>query len=78
VSGDPSGERLVFDDITILLRLTGDATGGAFTWFEELPPLVDTPAHVHANEDEVFYALAGAHPATSRSHPGAYRTPSAG
>jgi mannose-6-phosphate isomerase-like protein (cupin superfamily) len=61
VSGDPPGERLVFGDVTIRLRLTGEATGGAFTLFEELPPMVDTPLHVHANEDELFYALAGEH-----------------
>ena len=26
---------------------------------EEVPPLLDTPLHVHANEDEMFYVLEG-------------------
>ncbi len=26
-----------------------------------MPPLLDTPPHVHANEDELFYALEGEH-----------------
>jgi mannose-6-phosphate isomerase-like protein (cupin superfamily) len=64
VSGDPAGERLVFGDATILLRVTGETTGGAFTLFEELPPMVDTPLHVHANEDELFYSLDGDHVVT--------------
>ena len=28
---------------------------------EEVPPLADTPLHVHTNEDELFYALEGDH-----------------
>ena len=28
---------------------------------EEAPPLLDTPLHVHANEDELFYILEGEH-----------------
>ena len=28
---------------------------------EEVPPLADTPLHVHTNEDELFYALEGEH-----------------
>ena len=59
---DPDGgERLVFGEATILLRASSEATGGAFTLFEEVPPLVDTPLHVHENEDELFYALEGEH-----------------
>jgi mannose-6-phosphate isomerase-like protein (cupin superfamily) len=55
------GERLVFGDITLLVRASAETTGGAFTVIEELPPMVDTPLHVHANEDEVFYVLEGEH-----------------
>jgi mannose-6-phosphate isomerase-like protein (cupin superfamily) len=59
---DPDGgERLVFGEVTILVRATGETTGGAFSLFEEVPPLVDTPLHLHENEDELFYALAGEH-----------------
>jgi quercetin dioxygenase-like cupin family protein len=40
--------------------LTGDDTEGRFTLVEnENPPGVGPPPHVHANEDEVFYVLAG-------------------
>jgi quercetin dioxygenase-like cupin family protein len=28
---------------------------------EEVPPLLDTPLHVHRNEDELFYVLEGEH-----------------
>ena len=36
-------------------------TGGAFSVMEELPPLSDTPLHIHANEDEYFHAVEGEH-----------------
>ena len=55
------GERLVFGEVTILLRATAADTGGAFTLFEEVPPLADTPLHVHEHEDELFYVLEGEH-----------------
>lgn len=43
------------------MRATGETTGGAFTLLEEAPPLADTPMHVHAHEDELFYVLEGQH-----------------
>jgi mannose-6-phosphate isomerase-like protein (cupin superfamily) len=55
------GERLVFGDVTILVRCSAEAMGGAFTLFEEVPPMVDTPRHVHEREDELFYVLEGEH-----------------
>jgi mannose-6-phosphate isomerase-like protein (cupin superfamily) len=55
------GERLVFGGITILVRTPSEATRGAFTLFEEVPPMADTPLHVHDNEDELFYVLEGEH-----------------
>lgn len=55
------GERLVFGELTILVRIGSEASGGAFTLFEEVPPLADTPLHVHRDEDEVFYVLEGEH-----------------
>lgn len=55
------GERLEFGSTTILIRGSTADTGGAFTLFEEVPPLVDTPAHVHEREDELFYVLEGEH-----------------
>ena len=55
------GERLVFGDATILIRASAAATGGAFSLFEEVAPMVDTPLHVHERDDELFYVLEGEH-----------------
>ena len=55
------GERLSFAGLTILLRVPSEASGGAFSLFEEVPPLADTPLHVHRDEDELFYVLEGQH-----------------
>ena len=54
------GERLRFGEVEILVKVSADATGGAFTLFEENQP-VDTPLHVHEREDELFYVLEGEH-----------------
>jgi len=54
-------ERLAFGGVTILVRAAAEQTGGAFTLFEEVPPLGDTPLHVHEREDELFYVLEGEH-----------------
>jgi mannose-6-phosphate isomerase-like protein (cupin superfamily) len=59
--GRDTGERLVFGEITILVRVSSDESGSAFTLFEEVPPLADTPLHVHRDEDELFYILEGDH-----------------
>ena len=56
-----AGERLVFGEITVVVRASAETTGGAFSIIEEIPPMADTPLHVHANGDEVFYALEGEH-----------------
>ena len=56
-----AGERLSFAGLTILVRVPSEASGGAFSLFEELPPLADTPLHVHRDEDELFYVLEGEH-----------------
>lgn len=54
------GEPLRFGEVEILVKVTAADTGGAFTIFEESEP-VDTPLHVHQNEDELFYVLEGEH-----------------
>lgn len=56
-----AGERLVFGGVTILVRAAGVHTRGAFTLFEEVPPMGDTSLHVHEREDELFYVLEGEH-----------------
>ncbi len=53
-------ERLTFGDVAIHLKATAATTDGAFTIFEERDP-VDTPLHVHENEDELFQVLEGEH-----------------
>jgi mannose-6-phosphate isomerase-like protein (cupin superfamily) len=53
-------ERLCFGEVEVLVKAAADTTGGAFTIFEENQP-VDTPLHVHENEDEAFYVLEGEH-----------------
>jgi mannose-6-phosphate isomerase-like protein (cupin superfamily) len=55
-----AGERLRFGEVEILIKVPGEATGGAYTVFEERDP-VDTPLHVHEREDELFYVLEGEH-----------------
>jgi mannose-6-phosphate isomerase-like protein (cupin superfamily) len=52
-----SGERLEFAGGAILLK----AAGPEFSIWEELPPLLDTPVHVHEREDELFHILDGEH-----------------
>ena len=56
-----AGEPLVLGDVTILVRASAEQTGGSFSLFEEVPPMVDTPPHVHEREDELFYVLEGEH-----------------
>lgn len=57
VVGRDEGERLQFGRTTILLRSAGDEA----TVWEEIEPLVDTPLHVHAREDEIFHIIDGEH-----------------
>ena len=54
------GERLAFSDAQFIVKASADTTGGAFTAIEEFSPL-DTPLHVHKNEDELWYILEGEH-----------------
>jgi mannose-6-phosphate isomerase-like protein (cupin superfamily) len=58
---DQGEEILRFGELTIAIRAAAETTGGAFSIFEELPPLADTPAHVHEREDEFFFAVDGEH-----------------
>jgi mannose-6-phosphate isomerase-like protein (cupin superfamily) len=58
--GADGGERLQFSEAEFVIRASADTTGGAFTVIEEVDP-VDTPPHVHKNEDELWYVLEGEH-----------------
>jgi mannose-6-phosphate isomerase-like protein (cupin superfamily) len=57
----PSGEILRFGGLKVAVRASAETTGGAFSVIEELPPLFDTPTHIHANEDEYFHVVEGEH-----------------
>jgi mannose-6-phosphate isomerase-like protein (cupin superfamily) len=56
-----SGEILRFGELTLAVRASAETTGGAFSVIEELPPLLDTPLHIHAHEDEYFHIVEGEH-----------------
>lgn len=58
--GSDDGEHLYFSDAEFIVKVSADSTGGAFTVIEEVDPL-DTPLHVHRNEDELWYVLEGEH-----------------
>jgi mannose-6-phosphate isomerase-like protein (cupin superfamily) len=51
---------LSFAGADFFVKASTETTGGAFTIIEEVDPL-DTPAHVHTNEDELFYVIEGEH-----------------
>lgn len=51
------GELFTFSGVSVLIKASTDA----FTLWEELPPLVDTPLHLHEREDELFMISEGEH-----------------
>jgi mannose-6-phosphate isomerase-like protein (cupin superfamily) len=57
---EDGGERISFAGADFVIRASAETTGGAFSITEEIDPL-DTPAHVHEREDELFYVLEGEH-----------------
>jgi mannose-6-phosphate isomerase-like protein (cupin superfamily) len=54
------GEPLRFAGADFLIKASAENTGGSFSILEEIDPL-DTPLHVHKNEDELFFVLEGEH-----------------
>ena len=59
-AGSDDGERLRFSGAEFVIRASAQTTGGALGIIEEIDPL-DTPLHVHRDEDELFYVLEGEH-----------------
>ena len=55
-----SEERVSFSGAEVVIKASAESTDGAFSIVEEIDPL-DTPAHVHEREDELFYVLEGEH-----------------
>jgi len=55
-----AGERLSFAEAVFLVKASTESTAGAFAIIEGVDPL-DTPLHVHENEDELFYVIEGEH-----------------
>jgi mannose-6-phosphate isomerase-like protein (cupin superfamily) len=54
------GERVRFSDAEFIIKVSAGTSNGAFSVLEEVNPL-DTPLHVHGNEDELWFVLEGAH-----------------
>lgn len=54
-------ERLTFGEVNVVIRVSAEDSGGAMAVIEEVPPMVDTPLHVHSREDELFYIVEGEH-----------------
>lgn len=61
IAGAPSGAAFTFGEVHVVIHADAASTGGALGVMEEVPPLADTPLHVHTGEDELFYALEGEH-----------------
>jgi quercetin dioxygenase-like cupin family protein len=53
------GQALWFLDSLLIVKATGEQTGGAFGLIDNVMPPGDSPYHVHHNEDEAFYVLEG-------------------
>ena len=54
------GPALWFLNGLLILKATGEQTGGAFALIDNVgPPGGGSPYHVHHNEDEAFYVLEG-------------------
>ena len=60
-SGGLREERLTFGEITVVVRVSAEDSGGAMTVIEEVEPISDTPLHVHSREHEFFYIVEGEH-----------------
>lgn len=59
---EPDGERLVFPDgvIELVIKISGDATDGAFSVFEDVVRPGAGPArHFHRDQEETFFVLDG-------------------
>ena len=54
------GQAVWFLDALLIVKATGEQTGGAFALIDNVgPPGGGSPYHVHHNEDEAFYVLEG-------------------
>ncbi len=54
------GRRLQLCAATVLIKASGEQTGGAFNLFEvTCPPGYATPLHIHYSEDVAVYVLEG-------------------
>jgi quercetin dioxygenase-like cupin family protein len=49
------GRGVWFLDSLLIVKATGEQTGGAFGLIDNVMPPGDSPYHVHHNEDEAFY-----------------------
>jgi quercetin dioxygenase-like cupin family protein len=57
---EEEGQAVWFLNGLLILKATGEQTGGAFALIDNAgPPGGGAPYHVHHNEDEAFYVLEG-------------------
>ena len=60
VVGAADGDAYWFLGTLMIIKATGEDTGGAFSLFEQLaPPGFGPPLHIHHREDEPFWVLEG-------------------
>jgi mannose-6-phosphate isomerase-like protein (cupin superfamily) len=58
--GAADGDAYWFLGTLMIIKATGEDTGGAFSLFEQLaPPGFGPPLHIHHREDEPFWVLEG-------------------
>ena len=58
--GAADGDAYWFLGTLMIIKATGEDTGGAFSLFEQLaPPGFGPPLHIHHQEDEPFWVLEG-------------------
>jgi hypothetical protein len=55
--GSEDGEPSSFAGATMLVPVPSEPTGGAYSLLEEVPPLLDSPLHVHRDADELFFRI---------------------
>lgn len=54
------GETVWLGELGVIFKVAGEDTGGVFSVVEHpMPPGLLVPPHMHANEDELTYVIAG-------------------
>jgi mannose-6-phosphate isomerase-like protein (cupin superfamily) len=60
IQSSEEGQAFWYLNGLVNIRINGANTGGQFSWIDELLPTgMETPYHIHHNEDETFYIIEG-------------------